>query len=457
MPKNKKLFKLLSTCAVALIFPLHVFAVAMVPDLETNPEVTVSNNDAANTVDANADTSAIPTDTILISPSTATAEAETDNISSTGTYLSAGQTLTLSGYYLSDVIVAAQEITLAPGTVIEGDFIAAAANIHGVEARIKGSARLACAQLILENTNISGNATLFASEITLSQLTEIAGDLTAYASQLDLNAQIGGDTRLGASIISVDNTFSGNVKIDGAQNITLHKNTIIAGDLTYATNNAAEDLIIDSGAQVLGQTTYQTLTASDASKHQGFDAGSLLWLGIKILSLLLVGTVLLYFKRERVEAISAKFLAHPALSLSWGTLILLVIPPLCLLFAITIIGFPLSLIAAGFYALGIYLSPLLIGLILGRMIINKSKDPFWPMALGTVIFCCIKLIPLLGMLAGILGIIIFFGATYLTLRKTSINSEVKENPSDLTLKTENLKLAKHTKTKKIARKKINSK
>lgn len=145
-----------------------------------------------------------------------------------------------------------------------------------------------------------------------------------------------------------------------------------------------------------------------------FDPARRLW-GI-LVNLVLAILVAALFPRP-VDRLKAKIQAEAGLSALMGLLGYVVVAPLMVLFAITIVGIPLTfLLGIGLWA-GRLLGYTAIVLIVGEAVlrwINRTSDRVLVVALGVILLGVVTSIPLAGWLVSIVVSLVALGAAILT-------------------------------------------
>jgi len=364
-----------------------------------------------------APTTATPDEPAVITPT-----AKTKPINYIGTYYHANQNIVLSGNYSSDVIIAGQNITVPSEVVIDGDLIAAGQFIN-ISGTINGDVRVAGSTISFQQATIGQNVTVFANEIYTDINSSFGQDFTAYAATISLSGSINNDLRAGAGFINLNNSIGGKVYLDKTGQITLNPGAQIAGDFEYTANQT----LINNGGVITGQTLYHNAQtdnpASDFLKNF-FSGMHLFWGIIKLFGLLLIGILLIYLFPNKFAATESALFTQPGQSLLAGLIIILVTPLVCILLMFTLIGLPLGIIGLLIYILALYLSPLVIGLALGKKILPNSKNLFWPLLLGVTLFYIAKAVPFAGGLLGFIGALWVIGGYYLSNKTKNQNPQI---------------------------------
>ena len=228
------------------------------------------------------------------------------------------------------------------------------------------------------------------------------------------------DTRVSRNLYAAGDSIYINSEIDGdvylaSEQIKLGENAIITGTLKYpedAKMTIAESAIVGKKKTYKGDTT---------SNHMSILDGIIIPTIIAYISMLLIAFVLmflnkkLYDKFTKINKENKDLLKH----LGIGFVGLIMIPTAAVLVMITIIGFPLSIIALIIYSILIYLSVIPTAYVLGtKFLKDKIKNKYLLLAVSLLIIYLLKAIPLLGGIVELLIICLGLGIYLILLKET---------------------------------------
>ena len=261
----------------------------------------------------------------------------------------AGNTLSLSGNYKHDLFAAGSSIKLEKGAVVSRDAYLAAANVN-------------------INTNIGRNLYVGAEEVDLTGVT-INGDAYVFADKIKMDE---------ATVISGRLTYYDDTKVEGLESATINDTKVVAN--TY--------------------------------KVEEKEIKNYWWMGIKdwfislAISFVTLLIVLAVFPklRERIEN-EAFEVINIIKQCGIGFGLLVAIPVACIIGMITVLLLPVSLLMLCFYGFAIYLGGLFAEYYLGKKIyelFNKKGQWVLEALLGILLYHVIKIVPLVGGLAGFL-------------------------------------------------------
>jgi len=326
-----------------------------------------------------------------------------------------GQTITIEGKVNGDIYCAGQSINISG--VVSGDVNCAGQSIN-ITGSVAGSVRVAGNSISIDN-KIGHNFLAAGSTIVTSASSSIGWDMLIAGATTEARGNVGKDLygavanttiagQIGRNVnlILSDRIRSGDqgVTVNNAGGLTLTSTAKINGNLTYRSNNSA---IIETGATVIGNTTHNLPTASQAKR--GFNFLGWFWLRLfSIFSALIIGLVLISLWHEEIKAITDLMPSKIGSSIGWGVILMLLTPILTVLLFITIIGLPLGFIIIGLWLIALMISKVLVGIMIGRSILNSlwtaQKDSLiWAMIIGIIITYLVYAIPFLGWLLALMA------------------------------------------------------
>jgi len=308
-----------------------------------------------------------------------------------------GNNIDIAGTVNGDVYCAGQTITIS-GTV-NGDVFCAGQTIV-VSGKIDGDARLGGQSITLSNT-ITGSATIGAQTLIVDKNATISRDLLGGGQNVTINGVIGRDFVAGSQNLLVNGEISRNFK-GSVTTLTVGTAGIIGGNVDLISNN---DPIVNDGGKIVG--TVKRTVPKKQSNEAAFSpfAFAIGWFIYSLITILIVALVLVgLFPRVLSEA-TEKAMKKPGITALIGVLSAILAPIIIAILFASIIGIPLAILMSLMFFVVIIISAPFAGYMLGRIILPKSKQPYWIMALGTGILVITYFIPFIGfitMLAGYL-------------------------------------------------------
>jgi hypothetical protein len=336
-------------------------------------------------------------------------------------------------------------VIVASGDVIDDDLYAAAGKIV-INGTVNGDV-LCIGETITIDGTINGSVTALGATVVIDG--EITHAVRVAGGNIDIRGNIGKDIMVAGDDVDVESTAAigrdlafvvRKIRVDaliedsikgvgktadlnsgvgGDVEIEIEKLTIeptanIQGNLIYVSKNEATIL---QGARIGGTTTHNM----PASREPTVPRSVNVWVRvIFFLMTLVAGGLIILIAPKRAEAVAASIKRKPWLSLGWGALIFFATPIAAIITFITVIGIPVGIIGLIIYGIAIYLSQIAVGLFIGYWIIgyfNKVESRgilLGAFALGLAILTLVQLIPYIGPVLCFGTILFGFGAMALS-------------------------------------------
>ncbi|MEX0649993.1 MAG: polymer-forming cytoskeletal protein [Candidatus Andersenbacteria bacterium] len=309
-----------------------------------------------------------------------------------------------------DVYAAGQKVTVKD--TISGD-AAIAGQIVNAESVITQDL-YAVGQAVRLTGSVGDDAHLAGNIVTVTG--NVEGDLFAAGQSLDLMSQtiIGSDAYLAGESIVIAGTVHGTVRAAG-NSVVVESTAVIDGNLiTYGAQAEIKD-----GATITGSREHHegTQTAPAGTRNV---LGS--WVRSTI-ALLLLAFLISYFAPKAVRGVLAYVQANPGRSILTGLLWIILVGPIALILAVSLIGLPLALVLF-FTSLVVYiLATGIAALLIGSWLYGKlspassAQQPLaWPAAvLGAAVYEGIQLLGFFGGLLTFILVLFILGATIQSL------------------------------------------
>jgi len=367
---------------------------------------------------------------------------------------------TLDGVVKGDLIVAGSAITIN-GTV-EGDLLAAGQSVV-VNGRVMDDIRMTGAALVLgESAQIADDVVSAGYSLETKDGSSVGGDTLFGGYQ----AVLAGDTARNANIAVNRLELSGSVGGDVSVEVGSAEETPMVSPFTFMPNmpavpSVAGGLTIKSGASIGGDLTYTAipetmippgtvsgdvlhkLPAVVTGKEKTVTEKTSSWFFTNLrnlVTLLIVGLLMVWLVPKLVQNGANAVNAKPLPSFGWGIVTifgfffaLLALTTLVVIVAIilgivtlgdllgTIIWAGIIAVAALIFAFSVsvgYISKIIVSYLGGRLILARLKPewaerPYWPVALGVVIFAILVAIPFLGGFINVIVVVLGLGALWL--------------------------------------------
>lgn len=318
-----------------------------------------------------------------------------------GDYFTAGRSIEVSGVVKGDVYAFGSQI-LVDG-IVEGDVIASGGSIE-ITGTVMGSARLASGQIEIDGT-IGKNITTASGNLEIGPNAVIGGNAVLNAGVFDFSGTINGNLTLTASTARILGDISGKVRAY-VGNLRIGSRASIGGQLEYSSSERAK---IDSRADILGGVLYHQSAVGQVIRGEwrhGVIIGTRFTGALmNLIYSFVAGWIFVRFLPKRLKATIAVLEKSPWKAFWTGLLIFLLLPVICIILMITILGFPLALALLAVSLLGFYTAKIFPIFWLCNMASNRKRNNLWVFIFGVGLFLIVSHIPFIG---GLLSIIFTF-------------------------------------------------
>ena len=336
------------------------------------------------------------------------------------TLVAFGQVVRIDGEVTGDLIVFAQTIEITGS--VRGDVYSFGRTIE-TDGEV-GGGFAGFGQMIRIGDTIGQSVYGFAQTFRSGRDAAIEGDLFAFGE--DIN--VGGSIARNATVFSNTFTLSGEVRRDvtfGGRMAAVQSSASIGGDLDVGLPDG-DNLELDSSATVGGETIVDVQEPSreeDEILSVWTIALTALWLAAAFLSGMLLLWALPALRRVPLENLGG-ILASAGV----GFLIITALPVLSVVLAVTIIGLPAGLVIAAVWALGLYVSKIVVAHFLGHTLLRpKQQGPrslVLPLLLGLVLVLVAVSLPYVGWVINLLLVVLGLGAIGQALYRTARHGAV---------------------------------
>lgn len=231
---------------------------------------------------------------------------------------------------------------------------------------------------------IQDNLILVGNEVEFSG--KVLGDLIVLSGKFNFKGEVLGNVYAVSGETKIDGKISGDVFLASASS-DLGQNTVISRNLYLYTSN----LTRSPKSQIVGKDVVKKIQNEKKEPRKIIIS----WL-ISVLGLLLVGIILWKIFPQDAQKTFEIIKQKPFKTLLWGILTSILAPILAVIFFLTLVGIPLSVIILGFYFFAIYISSLIVALYLSIVLLPKRENPLPGAALFLIILTLLYKIPFLG-------------------------------------------------------------
>lgn len=353
----------------------------------------------------------------LTAPAEAMETRSTENVSIEAdeivddTLIVFGRTARIDGVVTGDLIVFAQSVEIMGS--VHGDVYSFGRNIE-IEGEVGGGITV-FGQVIRIGDTVGQSIYGFGQSILSRRDASIGGDFFAFAEDINVGGAVGRNVTAFGSTLTVTGEVKRDVTFSGSL-AAVHSSASIGGNLDVDLP-AGENLQMDSAAFVAGETIVD-VPEPDQDEGELLSVWTFvrmaLWLAAAFISGMLLLWVLPALRRVPLDGLGAMLL-----SAGVGALVLIAMPIAAVLLCVTLIGLPAGLVVAAAWALGLYLSKIVVAHFLGNALLRPKQQDTGSMALSLLVGLVLVLIavslPYVGWAINILMVIIGTGAIGLVL------------------------------------------
>jgi cytoskeletal protein CcmA (bactofilin family) len=320
-----------------------------------------------------------------------------------------GPLVEISGTVNGDVYVFGGQI-LVDGTV-NGDLLVAGGRVS-LSGAVAQDVRVVGGQVSVSGS-IGRNVTAFGGNLEMTRSAAVKGSLVAAGGSIHLAAPLGGSAKIAAGSLIVSNKVGGN--IDAAVGtLRITSNAEVAGNVSYLSRNEAS---IGEGAKIggkLARTAPPQLPRPSPEKVVAlYAAGSLFVRLVSFVSTLVLGLLSIRFLPRYHLSSVALLRERPWASLAIGFIAAVVIPVVCGLLFVSVLGIPIGLIVGASYLILLYWGRIFAISWLGEAILRLFRagpGSTWAFVIGLIVYYLLTLIPVVGWLIVWLAVLFGLGA-----------------------------------------------
>jgi cytoskeletal protein CcmA (bactofilin family) len=342
-----------------------------------------------------------------------------------GDYFASGGAVEISGLIRGDLYVIGKQVFV--DGVVEGDVLAAGGSVD-LSGRVGGNIRVLGGQVALSG-EVGRSGTVVAGNVDFSPSARIGENLVCVAGNADLAAPIGHDLTLIASNARLSSSTERDVSAYVGQ-MRLTSKAVVGGQLDYRSNTQA---YIDPGARILGKLVHHPSLVHDLFQGKWMQG---LLIGSQVATTLMnffytfvIGFLLIRVFPHNLEETLHVMDRKPWKALSYGLMLLLLLPLASLVLLMTILGVPfaLTLIAlniVGFYTAKTYSILWISNKWLKKVGLKPNRLPL--LAVGLALYFALSAIPIFGSALAFASMVFGLGAGVLTQARSIQNDLARD-------------------------------
>lgn len=339
-------------------------------------------------------------------------------------YIRTAKTIQIDGDINGDAFLAGGIVTV--NGRISGDLFILGGKVN-INGPVGNSIRVLGGDVTI-NGSVSRNVLLLCGNCNITNQTAISGSLLVAGANLEVSAsKIGRGFRFLGNRLYLNSEINSEAFVVADREFLLGPLASISGNLKYTGNN---EVTIEPGATVGGNIAYQKTTI-DENYPRFFGARTILSSYQRIKPVVefasfalmaLIGFILLGLFPRIFERTTRALEKQPLASFSWGIITVVMVPVVTFLFAVTIIGLPVSLVLVIISYVVWILAQYLTAFFIGRRILLSrfGERRGWAILLGLAIITVFGLIPIFGVVAKLVLVLFALGGLILSYRQPAI-------------------------------------
>jgi hypothetical protein len=306
------------------------------------------------------------------------------------TLVASGNTVRIEGVVNGDLLAFGGTVEVR-GTV-KGDLVSFAKRTV-VSGRVEGSVYNCSRSLDLDG-QLGHSIYGFAQSLRVNDRGHVGDGIVAAAGDVSLEGEVKRGVHM---VLSSNADVSGSIGRElttAGGSLTLTNTARVGGDLS-ARVRQLKDVHIADGATIAGKRDIQLRVRESQFARPRFYFHQAVWFAAALLVGWLGLVLFPAFFRATTQGVGSGWL-----SLGLGVAVLAGAPVAMIVAAITLVGFPISLMLLALYLTAIYLAKIWVGAFLGRILLKPSGstkgDWFLGFLLGLLILTVVRFIPYLG-------------------------------------------------------------
>jgi len=308
----------------------------------------------------------------------------------------AGNTVEIRGDVTRDLFAAGSTVTIA-GRV--GGDVTSAAGVVRVSGPVAGSLRVAAGTVEVSGPIGWDLAVLGAQSVTVGRPATVAHDVAVIgAGTVTLDGTVRGNVRGNIGTLVVNGRVMGDIDVD-ADRIEIRDGARVDGALRY---RAPQRATVAPGATVAGPEEFTPSPTTTAQPRTTLDR-ILAWVSTVLLRLgwaLVAGTLLVLALPRQTARVTDTLHRAPLWTLVWGMVALVLVPAVVIVLALTVVGLSAALLLLGLYFAVLYLSQVLVGIAVLRLLPlpalrSERRVTLWlTMLVGTTLVLLFRMLPI---------------------------------------------------------------
>jgi hypothetical protein len=322
-----------------------------------------------------------------------------------GDVITAGRNVNVQTEIEGDLAVAGSNVTVA--APVQGYLMAAGSDVD-INGAV-GNDLWAAGANVNVNAPVADNARVAGNSVTLQPQASVGGDAYLAGNSVEAHGKVERNLLVRATEARLASEVRGTAEVRSGR-LKLLPGAVIHGDLIAYGPTPPE---ISPEAQVFGRVEYHREVAGGG---RGIVSGLWQWL-FMFLALLILGATTIALSSWWTRRVAEKIERKPGHAMLAGLAGSILIPVICVLLAITVIGVPLALVLFALYCVALLLSGVFVSYLVGEWLLSRLKrtetSPYVRLAVGALAVAFFASLPWIGWVVQSLVVMIGLGALLL--------------------------------------------
>lgn len=316
-----------------------------------------------------------------------------------GDLYTAGSIVNVSGKIEGDMLAASGKTTV--NGEITGDLLAIGGNVD-VHGTVGDDVRVIAGEVVIAEA-IEGDVFVVGGAVTILSTATVTGDVLVLGGNVQIDGSVGGDVLGNYGNLRINGPVAGVVNVTTGE-FTVGDQAVIDGSVTYRSNTLLHRA---PNATITGELVRNDV-AVESTRAAVRD-----W--IIPLFILTFGTLVWFMlARPTLNKVVTQTVAYKPLSILYGLIALLLVPLLIIILFVSMLGSLAGAVLLASYLLTVLLAIVALPAVVGHVLLRVFAQPvtgvsFLSVGVGILGVGLISLVPLIGVLALCIILILIFG------------------------------------------------
>jgi len=306
------------------------------------------------------------------------------------TLLVAAETVLVDGVVTGDLVVVGHRIEISGS--VEGNLLAFGESVI-VRGKVGGLALSVASSYDLRGATVGGDLWVAGDKVEIGHDARVRRNASVLAETATVEGAVDKDLYTIADTMELSGILGGNLEAFGDR-LRLLGDAQIGGNVRFRTRHADRLHRADT-VRVAGEVEFLDLPRRFQASNRYATVEFYLWQVARLVGAFVVGSVFLWLL-PRCRSMSIAAGIDGLKTAGVGFLTLVSVPIVAVLAAFTLVGLPLSLIAIAAWMVMVYLAKVVVGLVVGRMLLNESASFAVTLLAGLAIVIVAVNLPYLG-------------------------------------------------------------